>query len=247
MVEWKLRGYVTPEDFGGDVQAALNKAQELDIRKVVLRGDYSCGTLVIPAFTHLVIQGTLKANLLSKKISNYSFEQDRFMINGGGKVVGDLYFYNTRRAVVEDLTVEGSVTYEYSRDMRMEHCTVSGDVKVGRGCANSIFQHITVGSFRIDNTVFCGDIVPAKEPDIKNILLRDSVMTAGSVNLLAADECGMFNIQADHITAPQTAVVIGKEGQQLPAERYFNLTITDLTAPQQLAKHNEVKHAYIQL
>ena len=242
-----LKGYVTPEDFCGDVQAALNKAEELDIRKVVLRGSYSCGTLVIPAFTHLVVEGTLKANLVSKKISNYAFEQDRFFLNGGGKIIGDLYFYNTRRAILEDLTVEGNITYEFSRDMRMEHCTVLGNVNVGRGCANSIFQYITVGSFRMDNTVFCGDIVPAKEPDIKNILLRDSTITAGSVVLLADEDCGMFNIQADHITAPQTAVVIGKEGQQLPAERYFNLTITDLTAPQQLAKHNEVKHAYIQL
>lgn len=240
-----LRGYVTPEDFGGDVQAALNKAEELDIRKVVLRGEYSCGTLVIPAFTHLVIEGTLKANLLSKKISNYAFEQDRFCLNGGGKVIGDLYFYNTRRVIAEDLTVEGSVTYEFSRDMRMERCTVSGAVNVGRGCANSIFQGITAGSFRMDSTVFCGDIVPAKEPDIKNILLRESVMTAGSVCLLAADDCGMFNIQADHITAPETAVVIGKPGKAVAKERYFNLTFTDLNAPNPVVSFNEVKHAYI--
>ena len=240
-----LRGYVTPEDFGGDLQAALNKAEELDIRKVVLRGNYSCGTVVIPAFTHLVVEGTLKANLLSKKISNYSFEQDRFFLNGGGKIIGDLYFYNTRRAIVENLTVEGSVTYEFSRDMRMEYCTVTGSVNVGRGCANSIFQNITVGSFRIDSTVFCGDIVPAKEPDIKNILLRDSVMTNGSVCLLAADDCGMFNIQADHITAPEAAVVIGKAGVAVAKERYFNLTLTDLTAPTPVLAFNEVKHAYI--
>lgn len=242
-----LKGYVTPEDFCGDVQAALNKAEELDIRKVVLRGNYSCGTLVIPAFTHLVIEGTLKADLCSKKVCNYSFEQDRFCLNGGGKVLGNLYFYNTRRAVVEDLTIEGSVTYEFSRDMRMEHCTVTGAVKVGRGCANSIFQYLTVGSFDISQEVFCGDIVPAKEPDIKNILLRDSVMTAGSVSLVAAEEAGMFNIQADHITAPATAVFLGKAGVQLPCERYFNLTLTDLEAPEKLAQLNKAKHAYIQL
>lgn len=242
-----LKGYVTPEDFCGDVQAALNKAEELDIRKVVLRGSYSCGTLVLPAFTHLVIEGTLKANLCSKKISNYAFEQDRFFLNGGGKLVGELYFYNTRRAIVEDLTIEGSVTYEFSRDMRMERCTVTGNVNVGRGCANSIFQYNTVGGFNISQKVFCGDIVPGKEPDIKNILLRDSVMTAGSVSLVAAEDAGMFNIQADHITAPETAVVIGEEGAALPAERYFNLTVTDLEAPEKLVKLNEVKHAYIKL
>ncbi len=247
MAELKLRGFVTPEDFGGDVQAALNKAEELDIRKVVLRGDYSCGILVIPAYTHLVIEGTLKADLYSKKICSYSFEQDRFCLNGGGKVVGDLYFYNTRRVVIEDLTVEGSITYEYSRDMRMERCTVAGNVNVGRGCANSIFQNLTVGGFAISQKVFCGDIVPAKEPDIKNIVLRDSVMTDGSVVLTATEEVGMFNIQADHITAPKTAVIIGEKDVQLPPERYFNLTFTDLDAPEKLKKLNEVKHAYIQL
>lgn len=246
MTELKLRGYVTPEDMGGDVQAALNKAEALDIRKVVLRGDYSCGCLVIPPCTHLVIEGTLKADLYSKKVCSYSFEQDRFHIQGG-KLMGNVYFYNTRRAHFEDLTVDGSITFEYSRDMRMERCTVTGAVNVGRGCANSIFQQLTVGSFNISQKVFCGDIVPAKEPDIKNIILRDSVMTDGSVALTAADEVGLFNIQADHITAPQTAVVIGEENTQLPPERYFNLTFTDLEAPEKLVKHNEVKHAYIQL
>lgn len=247
MIDLLLKGYVTPEDFGGDVQAALDKAEELDIRKVILEGDYTCdAALVIPACTHLIIRGTLTADLHSKMISNYAFEQDRFYIQGG-RLRGNVYFYNTRRAVFEDVTVEGSVTFEYSRDMRMENCTVSGNVNVGRGCANSIFQYLTVGGFRISNKVFCGHIVPAKEPEIKNIVLRDSRMSADSVKLVAAEDCGMFNIQADHITAPEAAVIIGEEGVELPVERYFNLTFTDLTAPRQLVKLNEVKHAYIKL
>lgn len=242
-----LRGYVTPEDFGGDVQLALNKAEELDIRKVILEKDYVCEeALVVPAYTHLIINGTLTADLHSRKLSNYSFEQDRFCIQGG-KLRGNVFFYNTRRAVFEDITVDGSVRFEYSRDMRMERCGVTGNVYVGQGCANSIFQNLTVGGFAISSQVFCGDIVPAKEPDIKNIILRDSVLTEGSVVLTAAEESGMFNIQADHITAPETAVVIGEEGVTLPMERYFNLTFTDLEAPEKLVKFNEVKHAYIKL
>ena len=244
MIEWKLRGYVTPEDMGGDVQAALNKAEELDIRKVVLRGNYSCGTLVIPAFTHMVLEGTLKADLCSKKVCNYSFEQNRFFIQGG-KVEGNLYFYNCRRVTMEDVEVTGSVTYEFSRDLRMERCNVHGSVQVGRGCANGIFQNITTGSFHISNHVFCGDIVPAKDPTIQNILLRDSVMTEGSVHLLACEECGMMNIQADHITAPDTAVVINKVGQFVPKERYLNLTLTDLNAPITVSSTNPIKHGYI--
>ena len=70
-----LRGYVTPEDFGGDLQAALNKAEELDIRKVVLRGNYSCGTVVIPAFTHLVVDGTLKIKLTKSKKQRGRFQK----------------------------------------------------------------------------------------------------------------------------------------------------------------------------
>ena len=245
MTEWKLRGYLTPEDFGGDVQAALDKAEELDIRKVVLEKDYvNQEPLVIPAHTHLILKGTLRADLCSRRVANYSFEQDRFYIEGG-RLEGDIYLYNTRRAVLTDMTVEGSVRFEYSRDMRMEGCRVSGNVYVGRGCANGIFQGLTVGGFAISNQVFCGRIVPAKEPEIKNILLRDSVMTDGSVVLTAAEDCGMFNIQADHITAPQVAVVIGAEGEELPVERYFNLTFTDLTAPEKLLSLNETKHAYI--
>lgn len=244
MTEWKLRGYVTPEDMGGDVQAALNKAEELDIRKVVLRGSYSCGMVVIPAFTHLVIEGTLKADLHSKKICNYSFEQNRFFIQGG-KVEGNLYFYNCRRVTMEDVEVSGSVTYEFCRDLRMERCTIHGSVQVGRGCANGIFQHNTAGKFLLSTQVFCGDIVPGKEPDIKNILVRDSVMRIGSVLLEASEDCGLVNVQADHITAPETAVVLGKEGITLPKERYFNLTLTDLTAPTPLLLLNETKHAYI--
>lgn len=116
MVEWKLRGYVTPEDLGGDVQAALDKAEELDIRKVVLEKDYTCDTLVVPAYTHLILKGTLTADLHSKKISNYSFEQDRFHIEGG-VLRGNVYFYNTRRAVFEDMTVEGSVRFEKAQDL----------------------------------------------------------------------------------------------------------------------------------
>ena len=38
MTEWKLRGYVTPEDFGGDVQKTLDAAEEL--MKKVARFNY---------------------------------------------------------------------------------------------------------------------------------------------------------------------------------------------------------------
>lgn len=246
MTELKLRGYVTPEDFGGDVQKALDMAEKLDIRKVILEKDYvNQEPLTVPAFTHLILRGTLTAELHSRKIANYSFEQDRFYIEGG-RLVGNVYLYNTRRAVLSDMTVEGSVRFEYSRDMRMERCSVSENVYVGRGCANGIFQQLETAGFAVSNQVFCGEMVPAKEPEIKNIILRDSAMTEGSVVLTAAQDCGMLNIQADHITAPEVAVVLGAEGESLPAERYFGLTFTHLTAPEPLVAFNEYKHAYIQ-
>ena len=242
-----LRGYVTPADCGGDVQAALELSEKLDIRKVVIEKDYTCAQpLIVPAYTHLVLQGTLTADLQSQKLTNYNGEQDRFFIQGG-KIAGDLYFYNTRRVILENVEIDGNVTFEFSRDMRMENCAVSGDIRVGRGCANSIFQHLTAGSFLISNRVFCGDIVPGKEPDIKNIVLRSSELTDGSVQLQAEETCGVFNIQADEITAPQTAVIVGVEGESLPRERYFNLTFEALHAPEKLLCHNETKHTYTNL
>jgi hypothetical protein len=103
------------------------------------------------------------------------------------------------------------------------------------------------GNFVISNGVFCGDIVPGKEPDIKNIVLRRSKLTSGSVQLLAEEDCGMFNIQADEIIASQRAVIVGKEGQTLPKERYFNLTFEALDAPEKLTWYNQAKHAYINI
>ena len=247
-----LRGYVTPEDFSGTdtekLQAALNYAAEADIRKVVISGDYSADkALTIPAQTHLVLEsGVLQADLQCQKISNYAFEQKPFCIQGkGGKLVGSLYFYNSRRAILEDLDVDGNVTFEYSREMRMERCKVTGQVQVGQGCANAIFQDLDAGSFLISNKIFCGDIVPAKEPDIKNIVLRRSTI-AGGVAMIADADSGMFNIQADQIKAKKAAVTIGEAGVQLPAERYFNLTVAELEAAEEpFVAHNPMKHAYI--
>ena len=247
-----LRGYVTPEDFAGTdaekLQSALDYAAKADIRKVVVSGDYAADqVLTIPAQTHLVLEsGVLQADLQCEKISNYAFEQTPFCIQGkGGKLVGSLYFYNSRRAILEDLDVDGKVTFEYSREMRMERCKVSGQVQVGQGCANAIFQDLEAGSFLISNKIFCGDIVPAKEPDIKNIVLRRSTISDG-VFMIAEAESGMFNIQVDSIKANQTAVTIGEAGVQLPAQRYFNLTVADLEAGNTpVVAYNEVKHAYI--
>lgn len=247
MDELLLRGYVTPEDCGGNIQGALDLAEKLDIRKVILEKDYSCeSVLTVPAYTHIIIKGTLKADLRCRKNTGYCFEQDRLYIQGG-KIIGNLYFFNSRRVILENLEIAGNVTYEFSRDMRMEHCRVSENVYVGRGCGNAIFQDLSVGSFIISNGVFCGDIVPGKEPDIKNIVLRRSNLTCGSVVLTAAEECGMFNIQVDEITAPEKAVIIGREGQALPPERYFNLTLESLSAPEGLVCYNEIKHAYINI
>lgn len=239
-----LRGYVTPEDFGGDVQKALDMAESLDIRKVILEKDYTCGTLTVPAMTHLIIRGTLTARLESKKCTGYSFEQDRFYIEGG-TLVGDAWFYNCRRAVLDHLRVEGNVTFEYCRDLRLEYCTVTGALQLGKGCTNSILQHLTLGSAAISQKVFCGDIVPSKDPTIQSIVLRDSTLTDGPLQLVADEDWGLMNIQADHLTAPEAAVVVGEENVALPPERYMNLTLDALTAPQPVVLRNPTLHAYI--
>lgn len=242
-----IRGYVTPEDCGGDVQAALDLAEKLDVRKVILEKDYTCTqTLTVPGYTHLIISGTLTADLQSRKTESYSFEEDRFYIQGG-KLAGNVYLYNTRRAILEDLEITGDVTYVYCRDMRMENCKVGGSITVGSGCYNGIFQYLTAGSFLISGEVEEDAVVIAKEPQIRGIVLRSSRMTAGSVRLIAHRDWGIMNIQTDEITAPERAVIIGREGEILPPERYFNLTVENLDAPEKLICYNETKHAYLNI
>lgn len=249
MREWKLRGYLTPEDFEGTdarrIQQALDRAAELDIRKVVLTGLYRAETpLILPAQTHLVLhRAELHGDLKNSVSENWSFERDRIYIQGvESRLIGNVDLCHTRHAVLEDLEVRGDVTLGFSRDLRMERMKLSGTLTLGRGCANAIVQYIQADAAVITGRtplLDCG-----REPTVRNIALRSSTLTRG-VSLLAAEDGGLLNVQADGIRSELAAVTVGLPGEALPAEQYCNLTLTDLEAPQPVVLHNPCKHAFI--
>jgi hypothetical protein len=98
MLEMRLRGYVTPEDFEGTdterIQKALDTSAELDIGRVVLKGDYVVDDkLIIYPMTDLVLENaTIKANgdfpiLINKNFTEtdkhtYTFQDQYITIRG---------------------------------------------------------------------------------------------------------------------------------------------------------------------
>ena len=75
MLQWRLRGYVTPEDFEGSdtqrIQKALDVSSELDIGRVVLNGKYTVEqTLRVHGMTDLVLEN---AELLVNNDGTTSF------------------------------------------------------------------------------------------------------------------------------------------------------------------------------
>lgn len=245
MTEWKMRGYVTPEDFTGTdaekLQQALDCAVEMDIRKVVIsKTCYANALITVPANIYLVLEAGLHADLRCREIPNYSFRQDRIYLKGkGGKLVGDLRFYHTSHVILEDLHVRGNVAMEFSTDFRIENCKIFGQLTLGRGCGNAILQNLHLGSVEI-TAKNCDRDVPGREPNVRNIALRDSQIT-GDIQLTADEDFGLLNIQIDHCSAE--TVSVGKKDALLPAQQYTNLTLDALQT--QLLLHNPCKNAHI--
>lgn len=245
MLEWKMRGYVTPGDFTGTdaekLQQALTYAAQSDIWKVVV--DHSChadAPITVPANMYLVLEDTLYADLYSEQIPNYSFRQDRIYVKGkGGKLVGNISFYHTGHVILEDLQIRGSATLEFCTDFRLENVEITEKLTLGRGCANAIAQNLQLGSVEI-TAENAGRDVPGREPNVRNIALRDSRIT-GDIQLTAEEKFGLLNIQIDHCSAQTVAV--GKKDIQLPAAQYTNLTLLALEA--ELHLHNPCKNAHI--
>ena len=250
MLELKLRGYVTPEDFeGGDgerIQKALDTAKSEDIAKVVLRGSYKSDIpITIPAGMHLVLEdAVLCADLQNKVVNNFSFVSDRIYIEGkNSKIVGNIGFCHTRHLVLENLKIDGNVELNVSCDFRIEHVDICGALTLGRGTQNAIIQYNKFTSVLMSGKDEGYD-VPGRESIFKNIILRDSDI-AGGVKLLASEDCGFLNVQIDGINAEKTGVILGEEGVSLPREQYKNLTFVDINAPEAVAFNNDYLHAYI--
>lgn len=250
MKELKLRGFVTPADCGGDVAKALALAKNLELNKVVLTGDISCKEpLVLTSGMYLVLENcSLHANLVTPTQENFSFRQQFITIEGkDSQITGDIHIFNAHHVNILGLQIAGTLTCEYTLWGNLHDLRFScGGLKLGRGCGNFIVQDLrSAVPACIDGSISCGKPVPGVKPDINSIVLCDSVFTTNepAIQLGAADDCGILNIQADHVTAPHTAVQVGK-GLDQPAHLFFNLTFTHLDAPQGVSYQNTALHVY---
>lgn len=241
MKELLLKGYVTPADCGGDLQKALDTAKELDLCKVVLEQDCAATEPVnMPEGTYLVIKNcTLTAQLIFDGGENYSFCKKWLTVEGeNGVLRGSLRLFNTAHVTVTGIRLEGEISCEYTNWARLSHiCVQEGVLKIGRGCCNFIVQKLRSSILYVCGDHSCGRIVPGSKPEVTNIIVQDCET---DIQLGAEEDCGLLNIQADHIRGN---VGVGCPNKPLPAEQFMNLTVTDLTG--QVNLYNPVKHAYI--
>ena len=270
MEELKLRGYTCPEDFSGDtadrIQKAIDTAEELDIRKVVLEGQYTVDrTILVPGQMEIVFrdarlamegEGPLLLNRVATEEgkNSWSFENSRIYLKAVGSAVlqGDLCFYHAKYVVLEDLRIEGKVFFEFSREIRMERDEILGGenaLVIGRGCNNFILQYLKAetkgAAILLDTRIEKYPYVIGKDAEIHEIILRESELNGETaVALGAGAELGIFNCQIDHITTNGNGIVIG-DGSELPGKRFFNLTATDFrAAKEERILKNPVRHCY---
>ncbi len=250
MKELMLRGYVTPEDCGGDVQKAVDLAKELDLNQVLLTGAYTLEKpLILPSGMYLRLEdAVIHGSLETKGEENYAFRDTFITLEGkSAKLLGEVRIFNTHHITVTGLELSGDLTLEYCTWGRLDGlCFETGSLKIGMGCNNFIVQNVkSKAPAYIDSTISQGKQVPGSIPMVQNILLQDSCFdTQGpAVCLGAGERFGLQNIQVDHIRARDIAVQVGKGENQNPA-LYFNLTFTHLDAPTQVLYQNEAKHVY---
>ena len=248
MKELKLRGYVTPADCGGDVAKALQLAKALELNKVVLTGEITWAEpLVLTSGMYLVLDHChLQADLVTPMEENFSFRQKFITIEGENScITGNIHIFNTHHLNISGLKIAGNLTCEYTLWGNIHHVEFThGGLCLGRGCGNFIVQEIdSAVPAKIDGSISCGKIIPGTKPDLNSIVFCDSRFTSTepAVQLGAAEDCGIINIQVDHITAENTAVLVGKGLEQSPY-LFQNLTFTHLSTT--VEYQNPVLHAY---
>ena len=268
----KLVGYTRPEGFPGKsdavkIQKALNEAESEDVRKVVFHGQYTVdSTLYIPTQTELVFEaGTVltyvgEGPLFTNRVANepdkasWSFEDSLIYLKGapGARLTGDLSFYHARYVVLEQLEIEGNVSFEFCREVRMEDDVISSPataLTVSRGCNNFILQRLTLkggeAAVRIDAALAKGPYVTGKDADVHELIFKDSVLDGDpGIQMCANETDGIFNVQIDHLKVTGDGLVIG-EGSALPKERFFNLTAEAIeTKKTAVLLKNETKHCF---
>lgn len=270
MLQMRLRGYVTPEDFAGTdtqrIQQALDTSKELEIGRVVLKGSYQVEqTLWVHPDTDLVLEGAVltaagdfpvlaNRNLAESDKHSWSFQDEFITIRGSGKFVGDVMLYNCFRVKVDGLEFEGTLRFAFTREVRLYNCKFSGKhaVVMTMGCNNYIMQNLTADCTDVavvmDATVEAPDYVIGKEPEIMGVILQDSCFhtPAPAVLLRANGETKIHNMQFDHLCTDGVALQVGVAGEEAPETSYFNMTAELLTsgAEKSIVVNNPVKHCY---
>ncbi len=237
MKQLKLRGYVTPADCGNNLQKAINTAKELDICKVIVEQNIIAPNVYIPGGMHLILKNaTLTGNLFIDGGENWSFSKKWINIEGeNAAVCGNITFFNATNVTVTGLQLKGELICEYVNWLRIIAVN-DGLVTVGRGCTNVIIQQRT-NLLDIRGDYSCGRIVPGSKPDITNVVVQDSIC---NVDLTAAADCGLLNIQVQNL---QGEVTVGEAENQLPPAQFMNLTFINIRDGVQ--EFNPTKHTYI--
>lgn len=232
-----LKGYVTPADCDGNLQMALDTAARLGLNKVVVEENLEAGAISIPAGMYLVLKNcSLTAQLTFDGGENFSFCKKWLTVEGQNATLdGSIHLFNAAHTNFSNLTVTGEIVLEYVNWGRLEN--INGTVRVGRGTVNCILQNITAAKTYISGDCSCGRLVPGSKPEVTNIILQDSTT---DVVLTAAEDCGLLNIQADHITGN---VQVGTTEHQLADAQFMNLTFTHISGSVTL--DNPAKHTYI--
>jgi len=268
----KMKGFVTADDVTGTddaekLQEALMLAVKEDIRKVVVDRNLSIGrTVMLPAGIEVKFAEGVKVAcgtelLFVNEVStqpekaSWSFEDKWIYLIGEKDAVieGGIRFFHAGNLVIEDLTADGSVSFEFCREIRMERniirCAHGPAVKLMRGCNNFIVQYNTFEApeavMAVDAALEEGAYVIGKDTDIHEIIVRDNVMNGKTAMFIgASEESGVFNVQYDGTKTEGTAVVIGREGETLDRKRYFNITSTDHICKKDRFLYNDVKHCF---
>jgi len=268
----KIKGFVTVNDVTGNddaekLQAALWLAVKEDIRKVVVDRNLKIGkTVVLPAGIEVKFAEGIKVAcdtelLFTNEVStipekaSWSFE-DKWIYLIGEKdaaIGGGIRFYHAGNLVIEDLTVNGNVSFEFCREVRMERNTIRSAkgpaVKLMRGCNNYIVQYNSFEApgnvLAVDAALEEGAYVIGKDTDIHEVIVRDNTMNGETAMFIgASEESGVFNVQYDGTKTEGTAVVIGREDETLDKKRYFNITSTEHSCKKDRILNNDVKHCF---
>lgn len=269
MDELKLRGYVTPNDFEGSdaekIQKALDTAKEKDICKVIIEGEYTVDkTLYIPALMHIYFKNAkvsakgdfpLFRNTAFNLTAGYSFEENLFCLNGENSVIdGETQFYNAQKIVIEDLTFLKDVTFEFTREVRIERVNLNGaKLRLLRGNNNYIMQDLegTNKDTCVEMTTAenMGEYVIGKDAEIHDIIFRRSKFDCeeAALTLDATETDGFFNMQIDEFKTKNAAVAISKKAGKLNEQRYFNITAIDFKSGKKAVEtYSDTKHCYLQ-